>query len=108
MTVLASWFIAHTKLDGAQTYARDPELAHRFEVEVLPRLSTANIRELLRAVLPLPQLTPTEAMAVVIEHLINRTRSRASRLRKAAMHSFPSHGSTVHEEVNPPPVEAAG
>jgi SRSO17 transposase len=108
LTVLASWFIAHTKLDWAQTSARDPELAHHFEVEVLPRLSTANIRELLRAVLPLPQLTPQEATDLVIEHLINRTRSRASRLRKAATRSLPPHGSNVHGAANPPPVEAAG
>ncbi len=79
MTVLARWFLAQTKLDWAHTYVRDPELAHNFEVEVLPRLSTANIRELLRAVLPLPQLTPREATALVVEHLISRPRPRARR-----------------------------
>lgn len=108
MTVLASWFIAQTKLNWARTYARDPEVAHHFEVEVLPRLSTANIRELLRAVLPLPHLTPKEATVLVVEHLINRTRSRASRLRKAATQTRLSSGSPVHEAAKPPPVEAAG
>jgi SRSO17 transposase len=83
-TVLACWFVAQTKLEWAQTYARDPELAHAFEVEVLPMLSVANIRSLLRAVLPLPRFTPEEATHRVIHHLLNRTRSRKSRLKQAA------------------------
>jgi hypothetical protein len=65
----------------AQTYARDPDLAHQWEVEILPALSTANVRELLKAVLPVPQLTPQQATELVITHLIHRARSTSSRLR---------------------------
>jgi len=32
--------------------------------------------------MPLPQLSPLEAADLVIEHLINRTRSRKSRLQR--------------------------
>ncbi len=81
LTAAALWFVAQTKLVWAQMYMRDPELAHQLEVEVLPALSTANVRELLKAVLPLPQLTPEEAMDLVITHLINRARSTSSRLK---------------------------
>ena len=81
LTAAALWFIAQTKLVWAQMYTRDPTLAHQLEVEVLPALSTANVRELLKAVLPLPQLTPAEAMDLVITHLINRARSTSSRLQ---------------------------
>jgi SRSO17 transposase len=81
LTAAALWFVAQTKLVWAQMYARDPELAHQLEVEVLPALSTANVRELLKAVLPLPQLTPAEAMDLVITHLIHRARSTSSRLK---------------------------
>ncbi len=81
LTALALWFIAQIKLEWAQLYKRDPELARQLEVEVLPVLSTANVRELLKATLPLPQLTPQEAIALVIEHLINRARSTSSRLK---------------------------
>jgi SRSO17 transposase len=81
LTAAALWFVAQTKLAWAQMYTRDPELAHQLEVEVLPALSTANIRELLKAVLPLPQLTPAEAMDLVITHLIHRARSTSSRLK---------------------------
>jgi SRSO17 transposase len=81
LTAAALWFVAQTKLVWAQMYMRDPTLAHQLEVEVLPALSTANVRELLKAVLPLPQLTLEEAMDLVITHLINRARSTSSRLK---------------------------
>jgi SRSO17 transposase len=81
LTAAALWFVAQTKLAWAQLYTRDPALARQLEVEVLPALSTANGRELLKAVLPLPRLTPAEAMDLVITHLINRARSTSSRLK---------------------------
>ena len=81
LTAAALCFVAQTKLEWVQTYARDPELAHQMEVEVLPALSTANVRELLKAVLPLRQLTPEQATELVITHLVNRARSTSSRLK---------------------------
>jgi SRSO17 transposase len=83
LTILASWFIAETRLDWERDATRDPALLAQFEVEVLPTLSYANVRELLRAAMPLPQLTPADAARLVIEHLTNRTRSRRARLRQA-------------------------
>jgi len=82
LTILAGWFIAETRLDWMARYERDPELLAQYEVEVLPLLSVGNVRELLRAVMPLSQLSPHAAADLVIEHLINRTRSRKSRLRR--------------------------
>lgn len=81
LTIMASWFIAQTKHEWAQTYARDPELAQQLEVEVLPALSVANVRELLRAALPLHQLSCEEATCLVVKHLVNRSRSTACRLK---------------------------
>lgn len=81
LTALALWFVAQTKLQWARTYERDPELREQLAVEVLPALSTANVRELLKAVLPLPQLTPQLATERVINHLVNRARSTSSRLK---------------------------
>ena len=60
---------------------RDPDLIQQLEVEVLPALSTANVRELMKAVLPLPQLSTDQARHLVAKHLVNRSRSTASRLR---------------------------
>jgi SRSO17 transposase len=81
LDALALWFIAETKLDWAQAYPRDPQLIHQLEVEVLPALSMANVREMLKAVLPLNQLSPEQATHVVIQHLVNRSHSTRSRLR---------------------------
>jgi len=86
-TLLASWFITETRChlwrDWAIQFARDPHLLAGYEVEVLPALSVANVRTLLRAAMPLPQLSPQEAAALVVQHLDNRTRSRKARLRTA-------------------------
>jgi SRSO17 transposase len=82
LTILASWFIAITRLDWIKRFERDPALLELYEIEVLPLLSVSNVRELLRAAIPLPQLSVEEAAELVIEHLTNRTRSRKSRLRK--------------------------
>jgi len=81
LTMLAAWFIAETKLDWAIQFARDPDLLAQYEVEVLPALSVANVRALLRATLPLPQLSPNQAIDLVVKHLVNRLRSRKSRLK---------------------------
>jgi len=41
---------------------------------------------MLRAAMPLPDLTADRAAALVVEHLVNRTRSRRSR-RKRQLHT---------------------
>jgi hypothetical protein len=79
LTAAALWFIARVKLTWRERYARDPELKRQFELEVLPALSTANVRDMLMAVLPVQQFTPDEARRVVADHLVNRARSTHSR-----------------------------
>jgi SRSO17 transposase len=86
LTILASWFIAETRLDWQEEQPRDPDLGADYETDVLPALSMSNVREMLRATLPLRQLSPLEAANLVVKHLDNRTRSRRSRLKK---HSGP-------------------
>ena len=79
-TVLAQWFINQTRLEWEKEHLRDPDLLSNYEVTLLPALSVANVRELLRSALPLPTLSPLEAASLVVRHLDNRTRSRKSRL----------------------------
>jgi SRSO17 transposase len=81
LTACTLWFIAKTKLKYALECERDPDLIQQLDVEVLPALSTANVRELMKAVLPLPQLSTDQARRLVVKHLVNRSRSTASRLR---------------------------
>ena len=90
LTVLASWFIAQTQHEWQMKYERDESLKAEFESEVLPRLSMANMREMLRATMPLPQLTSDEATKLVVRHLVNRARSRKSRIKHANHRMSPS------------------
>lgn len=87
LTILASWFIADTRLSWMAQFSRDPDLLTQYETDVLPLLSVANVRTLLRAAMPLPQLTKDQAIDLVIEHLVNRTRSRRSRLARFTQQS---------------------
>ena len=88
LTILACWFVAQTKWEWSQQYEHDPGLLAQLEVELLPALSMANVRTLLRSVMPLPQFSPEQATQWVVEHLLQRTRSRRSRLK--------SHGNSDH------------
>jgi len=83
LTIMASWFITETRLEWAQKYERDPELFKALELDVLPALSMSNVRELLRAAMPLPQLTTIQAAQLVAEHLDNRAHSRKSRMKRS-------------------------
>lgn len=83
LTILASWFVADTRLDWQSRFAHDPVLLAHYEAEVLPLLSVRNVRDLLRAALPLRQLSPEEAIDLTLEKLTNRARSRLSRLNNA-------------------------
>jgi len=81
-TVLASWFVAETRLDWERDMPADPTLLDHYQTDVLPTLSMANVRDMLRAAMPLPQLSTDDAIALVLKHLDNRTRSRRSRLKR--------------------------
>jgi len=81
-TILASWFIAETRLDWQLEHPRDPTLLDDYATDALPPLSVANVREMLRAALPLPQLSAEQSALLVLKHLDNRTRSRSSRLKR--------------------------
>ncbi len=82
LTAAALWFIAQVKLGWKESYQRDPRRKKIFQLEVLPALSMANVRDLLQAALPLPRLGPASARKLVAQHLVNRARSTSSRLKK--------------------------
>lgn len=87
LTILASWFIAVKRLNWIERFERDSALLEQYEIDVLPLLSVGNVRELLRAAIPLPQLSTQQAANLIVKHLINRTRSRKSRLRRQSQKS---------------------
>lgn len=82
LTALALWFVSETKLLWSIKHPRDPLLATELDIRLLPSLSTANIREMLKAVLPLPVLSVAQATQVVVKHLVARSRSTRCRLRQ--------------------------
>ena len=81
LSLLALYFIEELRNKWQREHPVDPLLLQCFEVEVLPRLSVRNIRTLLRARFPLNPDTVQEAQRKVVEHLVNRTRSRRSYLK---------------------------
>ena len=83
LTIMASWFITETRLQWLHDLAPDPQLLQKYETEVLPALSVSNLRTLLRATMPLPQLSTFQAAQLVAKHLDNRARSRRARLHKS-------------------------
>ena len=87
LSALALWFIEQTKLDWAQSAPPDPELARQLEIPALPALSVSNVREMLRAVLPLHQFTKKDAVQLITKHLVNRSRSTRSRLKSQQKHN---------------------
>jgi hypothetical protein len=56
------------------------------KVEVLPTLSTANVPNLLQAVLPLPYLTPQQAREFVVTRLVHWARLTSSCLKAQQNH----------------------
>jgi hypothetical protein len=86
--------VAQTKFEWAQDYLHDPALLSQFNTEVLPALSVTNVRELLCAVMPLKQLTEEQATERIIEHVLNRTRSRKSRIKKQRLMKNATFGLT--------------
>jgi hypothetical protein len=87
LTAAALWFIAGVKLQWRQSYQRDSQLNKVFKLSVLPALSTADVRELLRAILPLPRLGVKQARLLVVKHLVCRSRSTRCRLKKQSENS---------------------
>lgn len=81
LTALALWFIASLKLNWKRSYPADSQLSKEFNVEVLPNLSTANVRELFRSAFEMSRLSEEEVGRLIVNHLQNRARSTASRLR---------------------------
>ena len=79
LDALALWFIAQTKLDWALSHPADSTLLDQLQVPKLPALSFANVRELLKATMPLPYLSPDQATQLVVSHLVKRSASTRSR-----------------------------
>jgi hypothetical protein len=82
LAALALYFVMSVRRQWAKKYPRSEDLKEEYGVPKLPALSVANIRELLASVMPLRQLSPEQAIGLVIGHFKNRAGSTGSRRRK--------------------------
>jgi len=76
---LAVWFIATIKLEERNNLVDNQHIKER---EPVPDLSFANVRQLLLVTFPLKEVSEEQAIKLVNKHLINRTKSTISRLKK--------------------------
>jgi hypothetical protein len=97
LDALTLWFIAETKLDWSHQYPRDPELLEELGVYQLPALSMSNVGEMLKAVLPLKQLSREEAIQLVVHHLVKRSHSTSCRTK--VQHGMSRQ--TIHQSREP-------
>ena len=79
---IALMFLAKTKLNQRPYYETPQIVNQETGLERLPDLSLANVKELIRSVMPLHRLTKKQAREKIIQTLFDRSRSTASRLRK--------------------------
>jgi SRSO17 transposase len=79
---VALMFMLRVKIRQRKEYAEPGTVKEELGIERLPDLSLANVKELMRSVMPLPRLTKKEARKKIINTLFDRSLSTASRRRK--------------------------
>lgn len=75
-------FLANVKRKQRKAYTDPKIVEEELGIERLPDLSLANVKELMRSVMPLPSLSKKQARQKIIQTLFDRSRSTASRRRK--------------------------
>ena len=82
LCALALWFLTQIKIEWDMQYPQDPGLEENFGLEELPAISSRNIREILKVILPLPKLTIEGVCKIITSGLVSRARSIGSIDRK--------------------------
>jgi len=79
---MALVFMAQVKLAQRPLYEKPEKVRRETGLNRLPDISLANVKELMRTVIPLGELTKQQARQKVIQTLFDRVLSTSSRLRK--------------------------
>jgi hypothetical protein len=82
LCAIALVFMAEVKIEQKKHYAPPLEVKEQLNIPKLPDLSLANVKELMKAVFPLPQLSKEEAVEKIIQTLWKRAKSTESKRRK--------------------------
>ncbi|HFA48363.1 MAG TPA: transposase [Bacteroidetes bacterium] len=75
-------FLLNVKLKQREKFDDPETVQEELGIERLPDISLANVKELMRSVMPLPRLTRKEARKKIVQILFDRSKSTASRRRK--------------------------
>lgn len=81
---LALWFTCKMKLELCRHHPRDISLCQKLRVEQLPQISLPNIRSILQAIFPVLKASLMQTRRNIIDGLVKRARSTASRLHSLA------------------------
>lgn len=79
LCALALVFLADTKLKQRALFKHPQTVQNELKISQLPDLSLANVKELLKTALPLPQLSKHQAVELVINTLFIRTKNTKSK-----------------------------
>jgi SRSO17 transposase len=88
LCAIALVFMADVKMGQRMNYSPPSEVEKHLNIPKLPDLSLANVKELMKTVFPLPQLTKEEAVEKVIQILWKRSKSTESKHKKN-LHKIP-------------------
>lgn len=79
LCAMALVFMADIKIDQRKEYTNPDIVKEKLNIPQLPDLSLANVKELLKSIFPLPQLSKEQAVQKVIMTLFKRVKSTQSK-----------------------------
>ena len=79
LCAMALVFMADIKIDQRKNYVKKDIVNEELKIPQLPDLSLANVKELMKAIFPLPQLSKQQAVQKVINTLFKRAKATRSK-----------------------------
>ena len=79
LCAMALVFMADIKIDQRKNYVKQDIVNEELNIPQLPDLSLANVKELMKAIFPLPQLSKQQAVQKVINTLFKRVKATRSK-----------------------------
>ena len=81
LCAMALVFMADIKIDQRKDYTKPIIVKEKLNLPQLPDLSLANVKELLKSIFPLPQLSKEQAVQKVINTLFKRAKATQSKYK---------------------------
>lgn len=81
LCAMALIFMADIKIDQRKDYAMPIIVKEKLNIPQLPDLSLANVKELLKSIFPLPQLSKEQAVQKVVNTLFKRAKATQSKYK---------------------------